>query len=128
MIEPPLTLFEEEIEVSFEDSVVFSQVPLGLVPEILDAIDVVVLVGKQIGMIDPEMVEVGDVEHVIAAVAIGVDNAVGLDFARNYGISVSDLVSLTAILNTLPPRFSSPNTGVLPVTPRPRLPLRTPPK
>lgn len=85
IIEPPLTLFEEEIEVSFGDSVVFSQVLLGLVPEILDAIDVVMLVGKQLRMIEPEMVEVGDVEYIIAAVAISIDNAVRLDFARNYG-------------------------------------------
>jgi hypothetical protein len=35
-------------------------------------------------MIDPEMPEVGDVEHVIAAIAIGINDAVRLDFARNY--------------------------------------------
>jgi hypothetical protein len=35
------------------------------------------------------------------------------------GMSVLDRVSLTAIVKTLPPRFNSPNTGVLPAAPTP---------
>ncbi len=36
-------------------------------------------------MIDPHVVEVGDVERVIGAIAVGVDDAVGLDFTGDYG-------------------------------------------
>ncbi len=40
------------------DTIEFPQVALGLVPEILDAIDVVVTVGEELRMVDPEVVEV----------------------------------------------------------------------
>lgn len=59
--------------------------PFRLVPEVLDAVDMVAPIGKQLAMIDPKMVEVGDVEHIIATIAIGVDNAVWLDFTGDYG-------------------------------------------
>jgi len=40
------------------DTIEFPQVALGLIPEILDAIDVVVTVGEELRMVDPEVVEV----------------------------------------------------------------------
>ena len=40
VIEAPFALFEEEVEVGLRDAVVPCEMPLGLVPEILDAIDV----------------------------------------------------------------------------------------
>ena len=36
---------------------------LGLVPEILDTIDMVVAVGKQLGMVDAKMVKVGHIQY-----------------------------------------------------------------
>lgn len=36
-------------------------------------------------MIDPKVVEVGNVEHVIATIAISANNAVWLDFTGDYG-------------------------------------------
>ncbi len=44
------------------DTIEFPQVALDLVPEILDAIDVVVTVGEEPGMVDPEVVEVRHVQ------------------------------------------------------------------
>ena len=41
----------------FGNTVKFTQVALGLVPEVLDSIDVVFPIGKQLGMIDPQMAE-----------------------------------------------------------------------
>jgi hypothetical protein len=61
------------------DTVVAAQVALGLVPEVLDAVDVVALVGEQPGVVDAHVVELGDVEHIVAAEGIGVDHAVGSD-------------------------------------------------
>ena len=44
------------------------------------------------------------------------------------GINVSVLASGMITVKTLPLRFNKPNTGTLPAAPRPRLPLRLPPK
>ena len=49
---------------------------LGLVPEILDTVDVVVAVSKQLRMVDTEVVEVRYIQHVIAAPAVGIDNGI----------------------------------------------------
>jgi hypothetical protein len=70
IIETPLALFEEQIEVFCGYPIVFSQVAFRLVPEVLDTVDVVIPVRKQLAVVDPEVMEIGDVEHVIAAVAV----------------------------------------------------------
>ena len=46
-IEAPLTLLQEPIEVVSLDAVEATQVPLGLVPEVLNPVDVVLLIGKE---------------------------------------------------------------------------------
>ena len=55
--------------------------PLRLVPEILDTIDVIMVVGKELGMVDPEMVKVGHIQYVITSPAIGVDDTVRDDLS-----------------------------------------------
>ncbi len=50
----------------FGHTVKFTQVALGLIPEILDAIDVVFTGGKQPGMIDSQMPEAGNIQSIIA--------------------------------------------------------------
>ena len=51
--------------------------PFRLVPEILDAVDVVVAVCEQFRMIDPEMMKVRDVERVVACPGVRIDDAIG---------------------------------------------------
>ena len=41
MIESKLTLFDKQVEVLFRDAIVLSEHPFCLIPEILDAIDVI---------------------------------------------------------------------------------------
>ncbi len=41
----------------FGNTVKFTQVPLGLIPEVLNAVDVVFPIGKELGVIDPQMPE-----------------------------------------------------------------------
>ena len=48
-----------------------------LVPEILDAVDVIIAISEQFRMIDPEMVKVRDVESVVACPGVRIDDAVG---------------------------------------------------
>ena len=67
------------MEVLLGDAVEPPEMALGLVPKVLDAIDVVGLISKQLRMIDPGMMELGNIEHIIGTEAVGVDDAVGLD-------------------------------------------------
>lgn len=65
------------------DAVVASQMPLGLVPEVLDAINVVEVVREQLGVVDADMVELRDVQHVVGSEAIGVDDRLRPDLFAN---------------------------------------------
>ena len=53
------------------------------VPEVLDAIDVVLFVSKEFGMVDAEMLEFRDIQNVVAAPAIRIDDAVRHHLALN---------------------------------------------
>ena len=57
-VEAPLTLLQKPVEVLRFDAIVFAHMPLGLVPEILDPIDVVLPRGEALGVIDSPMMEV----------------------------------------------------------------------
>jgi hypothetical protein len=46
MIEPPFTFFEKQIDMGFRVAVVTAHLPLCLVPDILDPVDVVFLFGQ----------------------------------------------------------------------------------
>jgi len=70
---------------SLWNTVEFAHVPLGLVPEVLDPVDVILLVCKEAGMVvvckeagmvDPKVMEIRDVQHVVAAPAIRINDAV----------------------------------------------------
>ena len=71
-VEPPFALLQEQIEALLGDAVEAAQMPLRLVPEILDPIDVSPLVPKPLRMVDPHMVEGRDIQGIIAAKAVRV--------------------------------------------------------
>jgi len=58
----------------FGNTIEFTHMALCLVPEILDAIDMVVAVSKEFGMVDPEMVEVRNIQPVVAFPTVGIDD------------------------------------------------------
>jgi hypothetical protein len=60
-------------------AVKFTQVVLGLVPEIFNCHDMILTVGKQIGMIDPQMPKAGHVQGIITRQRITVDDGVRQD-------------------------------------------------
>ena len=70
----------------FGNTVKFTHMTLGLVPEVLNAIDVVGLVCKQFGMIDTEVFKVLYLQHVIAPPAVRIHDTIRHDFALNDGI------------------------------------------
>ena len=58
------------------NTVKFTHVALGLVPEILDVIDVIVAVCEALRMVDAEVMEVRHIQHIIAAPAVGINDAI----------------------------------------------------
>ena len=56
---------------------------LRLVPEILDTVDVIPLLGKGLGVVDPEVFEVRHIQHVVTPPAVRIDDAVGHHLASN---------------------------------------------
>ena len=77
-IEAPLALLEEQVEALPGYPVEPAQMTLRLVPEILNSIDMIMFVGKSFGVVDPDVVEAGDVQGVVAGETVGVDDAVRL--------------------------------------------------
>lgn len=75
-IEAPLALLEEPVKVVGFDAVETSQMTLGLVPEVLDSVDVILPVGEQLGVVDAQVFKLRDIEHVVGAQRVGVDNRV----------------------------------------------------
>ena len=69
----------------FGNTVKLTHMVLGLVPKILNSIDVILLVCKEFGMVNPEVLEVRNIRHVIATPAVRIDDAVRHDFTLNNG-------------------------------------------
>ena len=67
------------------DPIKFAHVTLGLVPKILDAIDVISSLCKELRMIDREVLERADIKRVVAPPAVKINNAVGRHFTFNDG-------------------------------------------
>ena len=84
-VEAPFAFFEEKKEAFFGDTVEPSEMALGLVPEILDPVDVVVLIGEQLRVVDAGVMKARHVKRVIAPEAVRVDDAVGQDHALHDG-------------------------------------------
>ena len=79
-VKPKFAFFQEQREGFAINSVVFAQDAFCLIPKILNAVNVVLTVGKFLEMVDAVMDETGHVQLVIAAQAIRVNNAVRHDF------------------------------------------------
>ncbi len=58
------------------NTIEFAHVTLGLVPEILDTIDMIMAVGKEPGMVDPEVMEIGYIQHIRPLPAARIDDAI----------------------------------------------------
>ena len=54
----------------------FAHMPLGLVPETLNAIDVIVAVCEELRVVDTEVMEVRHIQHIIAAPAVVINDAI----------------------------------------------------
>ncbi len=84
-IEAPFALLEEPVKAFFFDAIESTQMTLGLIPEVFNAINVVALVGEELGVVDPHVAEVANVESIVGLERIGIDDTVGLDLLLDYG-------------------------------------------
>ena len=58
------------------NTVKFAQMPFCLIPKVLNAVDVVLPVGKMCTMVDAQMAKLADIQHIIALIAICINDAV----------------------------------------------------
>ena len=93
------------MEVGFWYSVVAAHVSLSLVPKVLNAVDMAFLFDECFRMIDADVMELRDIQHIVGSETVGVDNAVRLDAIPNnsqqslcLGILDHHCIHLTATL------------------------------
>jgi hypothetical protein len=128
VVKTPFTLFQKQVEMVFWYTVKFTHMSLCLVPKILYSINVIMFVSKQFTVVNSVMLELRNIQRVIASPRIGVNNTIRLYLLpnnREQGICFS--IGIITV-KTLPLRFKRPKTGTLPAAPRPRFPFRLPPK
>ena len=65
------------------NAVKFTHMALRLVPEILNTVDVIPVLGKELRVVDPEVFEVRHIQHIVAPPAVRIDDAVGHHLALN---------------------------------------------
>ncbi len=73
------------MEVVLGDAVVAAEMPFGLVPEILDPVDMVAALGKEFRVVDPDVMEVRYIENIIGPEAVRIDDAIGPYLALGDG-------------------------------------------
>ena len=104
-VEAPFALLEEPVEALFFDAIESTQMTLGLIPEVFNAINVVSLVGEELGVVDSHVAEVANVESIVGLERIVIDDTVGLHFplydrqdGRGAGIGYDGREDLSAPL------------------------------
>ena len=86
MIESKLTFLDEQVEVLLWDSIVLSEYAFGLIPEVLNTVDVVMfLLGKMSAVVDAVVMESRYIQCVVAAVTVRINNAVRCYFPYDNG-------------------------------------------
>ena len=65
------------------DAIKAAQVALGLVPKVLDAIDVVPVLGKARGVVDSPVMKLTNIECILGPERVGVNDAIGTHLLLN---------------------------------------------
>ena len=65
------------------DPVEFTQLALRLVPEILDPVDVILLLGKELRVIDPKVFEIRHIQRIVSLPAVSINDAVRDNLPHN---------------------------------------------
>ena len=78
-IEAPFTFLQEPVKIVLFDAVKSAHMALSLVPEVLDAVDVILLVSKQFRVVDAHVMKIGHIQRVIRPEGVRVNDAVRPD-------------------------------------------------
>ena len=65
IVKTPPARPQEEAKILLGNAVKSAQISLGLIPEILNTVNMILLAGKQLTMIDPAVLKVRHVENVV---------------------------------------------------------------
>ena len=65
------------------NTVKFAHMALRLVPKILNPVDMIFLVCKELRMVDAEMLELRYIQYIVAAPTVGINNAIWHHLALN---------------------------------------------
>ncbi len=84
-IESPFTRLQKPVKVVLFDTIKFAHRPLGLVPKVLNTIDVILSVGEQLCVLDAHVMNVRHIKCIAGLERVRVDNAVRPDIFRNDG-------------------------------------------
>ncbi|MBB6261823.1 hypothetical protein FHS77_002389 [Paenochrobactrum gallinarii] len=76
VIEAPLKFLDEQVKVLLRNTVITAQITLGLLPEVRDSVDVIDVLGEQSRVVNPDMMELGNVRNIIGSETIGLDDGV----------------------------------------------------
>lgn len=53
---------------------------LALVPKVFDAVNVIFFIGKALSVVDAQVMEFRNIQHIVTAIVVSVDNTIRLDF------------------------------------------------
>jgi len=90
VIEAPFALCQVERAMLARNAVKTPEIALGLVPEVHDSIDVVLIFHKCLGAVEADVTALRDIQHIVTAEGIGVDSAIRVDLTLVDQKSVSD--------------------------------------
>ncbi len=85
VVKPEDTFLQEEVKLSCRDAVIAAEHPFGLIPKILNAVDMIMALGEQRGMVDPVMTKFCHVNRVTGFPAIAINDGIGLYFRGDNG-------------------------------------------
>ncbi|NQY82280.1 MAG: hypothetical protein HRT36_04490 [Alphaproteobacteria bacterium] len=71
-----------------------------------DAINVIMLICKQPGMVDPEAVKIQNIQHIVPLPKVRIHDAIWHDLGFIISINMAEAASRMILMYTLPPRLS----------------------
>jgi len=76
VVKTPLVFLQKSPKILLGNTIKFAHMSLCLIPEIFYAIDVVLLISKQLGVINSIILKFKYIQHVIASPRIEINNAI----------------------------------------------------
>ena len=94
-IEAPFALLQKPVEVIGFDAIELAQMTLGLVPEVLDTVNVIFFISKESGVVDSLMVKVAYIKGIVRAEGVRINDAVRFnllldDWQERFGFDIRD--------------------------------------